>query len=141
MNPLVTLLASARLSRFLTTDKLGDWLIVRPAKAWAIRHEGEETIVVATAQTASGEEIPTVYEHTGEPDEDNGWRSKLVAGLECPFCAGFWAGGALLAGDLLLPEKGVARATFTLGVKALALNYVVGHVSSRLDADDFEVGA
>ena len=127
-------LATARLSRFLTTDKLGDWLIVRPAKAWAIRHEGEETIVVATEQTASGEEVPTLYERTGEPDEENGWRSKLVAGLECPFCAGFWLGAGVLAADAALPERGVARGVFDLGTRALALNYMAGHVSSRLDA-------
>ena len=139
MNPLVTLLASARLSRFLTTDKLGDWLIVRPAKDWAMRHEGEETVVVATSRMADGQEVATTYEKTGEPDEDNGWRSKLVACLECPFCAGFWAGGALLACDMLLPERGVARGVFSWGVKALALNYVAAHISSRLDADDFEV--
>lgn len=127
-------LATARLSRFLTTDKLGDWLIVRPAKAWAIRHEGEGLEVVEYAENRDGEEDPSKFERTGEPDEDNGWRSKLVAGLECPFCIGFWLGAGVLAADAALPERGVARGVFDLGTRALALNYVVGHTSSRLDA-------
>lgn len=126
-------LATARLSRLVTSDKLGDWLIVRPAKNWAMRHEGEETIVVATEQTLGGEEIPTVYEGTGEPDEENGWRSKLVSGLECPFCVGFWIGAGMLAADAVLPDQGMARRLYDFGTAALALNYVVGHASAELD--------
>ena len=127
-------LATARLSRFLTTDKLGDWLIVRPAKAWAVRHEGEGVEILEHSFLADGspgrvEELPT-----GEPDEDNGWRSKLVAGLECPFCIGFWLGAGVLAADAALPERGVARGVFDLGTRALALNYVTAHINSRLDA-------
>lgn len=131
-------LAAMRLSRFITTDKLGDWLIVRPAQEWAIRHEGEGVEVVETYIAASGEELPSKYERTGEPDEDNGWRSKLVTGLECPFCAGFWAGAALIAADMALPREGAARAVFTWGTRALAMNYVAGHISSRLDYDNEE---
>lgn len=126
-------LATARLSRFLTTDKLGDWLIVRPAQEWAIRHEGAPTpepeFVTREGVTLTNPNYP------GQAvDEENGWRSKLVAGLECPFCVGFWLGAGVLAADAALPERGVARGVFDLGTRALALNYVVGHTSSRLDA-------
>ena len=126
-------LATARLSRFLTTDKLGDWLIVRPAQAWAIRHEGapppEPEFVTREGVTLTNPNYPGQV-----VDEENGWRSKLVAGLECPFCVGFWLGAGVLAADAALPERGVARGVFDLGTRALALNYVVGHTSSRLDA-------
>lgn len=126
-----------RLSRFITSDKLGDWLIVRPAQEWAIRHEGAPTpepeFVIREGVALTNPNYP------GQAvDEENGWRSKLVSGLECPFCAGFWAGAALLAADMALPERGAARAVFTWGTRALALNYVAGHVSSRLDYDNEE---
>lgn len=131
-------LAALRLSRFITTDKLGDWLIVRPAQEWAIRHEGDEVIRTGVTRTFAGHPAAIEEEHTGEVDEDNGWRSKLVTGLECPFCAGFWAGAALLAADMALPERGAARTVFTWGTRALAMNYVAGHISSRLDYDNEE---
>lgn len=126
-----------RLSRFITSDKLGDWLIVRPAQAWAIRHEGAPTpepeFVTREGVTLTNPNYP------GQAvDEDNGWRSKLVTGLECPFCAGFWAGAALIAADMALPREGAARAVFTWGTRALAMNYVAGHISSRLDYDNEE---
>ena len=127
-------LATARLSRFLTTDKLGDWLIVRPAKAWAVRHEGQGVEIIESGLLASGHPARVETVPTGEPDEENGWRSKLVAGLECPFCVGFWIGAGVLAADAALPERGAARGVFDLGTRALALNYMAGHVSSRLDA-------
>ena len=126
-------LATARLSRFVTSDKLGDWIIVLPAKAWAVRHEGEGIEVIEYVTTLDGGQTPSKYERTGEPHEDHGWRSKLVAGLECPFCVGFWIGAGVLAADAALPDRGVARRLYDFGTTALALNYVVGHVSAKLD--------
>ena len=126
-------LATARLSRLVTTDKLGDWLIVRPAKNWTIRHEGEGIEVTEYIETLDGGQTPSKYERTGEPHEDHGWRSKLVAGLECPFCVGFWIGAGVLAADAVLPDQGIARRLYDFGTAALALNYVVGHVSAELD--------
>ena len=126
-------LATARLSRFVTSDKLGDWMIVRPAKDWAVRHEGEGEEMVEQYYLADGSPGHAETFKTGEPDEENGWRSKLVAGLECPFCVGFWIGAGVLAADAALPERGVARRLYDFGTTALALNYVVGHVSAKLD--------
>ena len=126
-------LATARLSRFVTSDKLGDWMIVRPAKDWAIRHEGQGVEIIESGRLASGHPALVEERPTGEPDEDHGWRSKLVAGLECPFCVGFWIGAGVLAADAALPERGVARRLYDFGTTALALNYVVGHVSAKLD--------
>ena len=89
---MIRALATARLIRFLTTDALGDVLIVRPAKRWA---------------------------------GAVGWRNELVSGLECPFCIGFWVGLIVLA----LPDNRLVRWV----LRGLALNYVVAHVSSRID--------
>ena len=126
-------LASARLSRFVTSDSLGDWLIVRPAQKWAIRHEGEAVDSVDCVINQSGEIMETVEHSSGEVEPENGLRSKAVSGLECPFCVGFWIGAGVLAADAALPERGVLRRLYDFGTKALAMNYVVGHVSAKLD--------
>lgn len=93
-NAVVVPLATARLIRLVTTDQLGDALIVQPAKRWAISRDDPRAI-------------------------------ELVDGLECPACVGFWLGWLVL----LLPKNRVTRSL----LRALALNYVVLHVSSRID--------
>jgi len=85
----VDALAVMRLTRLVTTDVLGDELIVKPAKKWA---------------------------------GDSPSRIKLVDGFECAFCIGFWIGLAVI----VLPIPTTLK-------RALALNYLCGHVSSRLD--------
>jgi len=110
-------LAAARLTRFVTTDWLGEWWIGQPAKAWAEKVDGPDSAIDLTA--------------TGHH------RTKLVKGLDCPFCVGFWVGGALLIGEAALGATSkspkLVRGTWALGIGALALNYIVGHVSSRID--------
>lgn len=175
-------LATARLTRFVTTDWLGEWWLVRPAKRWAQRHEAreierrsesprvefdraifgdvvpEEASLLPSASVAprhgrargrrrkgTRPDVDHVFEeeHYGqpeplpeyseEPDPDNGWRSKLVHGLDCPFCVGFWIGGAVLVGEAVTRRAPRLRGAWTLALGALALNYLVGHVSSRID--------
>lgn len=53
------------------------------------------------------------------------WRDFTVDGLECPYCAPFWIGLVVLA----LPDNRLTR--WVLG--GLALNYLTGHISERLD--------
>lgn len=110
-------LAVARLTRFVTSDSLGDWLVVGPARRWAIKHEGTYLHYA---------------DNTPALDESVGWRSKLVSGLECPFCVGFWVGAGMLAGEKITRDTKL-EPIWDLATSALALNYVVAHVSSRID--------
>lgn len=130
----LTLLATLRMTRFITSDFLGEWTIVGPAKKWAWRNEArvncdhdgwyeEQDEMRAAVSTA--DPVPT-------PDASWGWRSKLVKGLDCPYCVGFWIGAAVLLVSVLpLPKPLSALRSYVLG--AFALNYVVGQVSSRVD--------
>lgn len=118
---LVLALAAARATRFFTSDTLGEWTIVGPAKRWAFRHE------------APAEFRDLVDDPQPSADPRWGWRSKLTKGLDCPFCIGFWAGAAILLGEVTLGRIPVIRQLWRFGVAAFALNYVVGHASSRLD--------
>lgn len=139
----IVALATARLSRFVTTDTLGDWTIVQPAKRWAQRREpaawvrdDDEAELTPLPAEASDELIREAFGPVPT------WRTKLVTGLECPFCIGFWLGGVTLAAwkastRLQRSKRRPARAAGSavrLGLGALALNYIVGHVSARLDS-------
>lgn len=131
---ILTAIAATRLTRFVTTDSLGQWTITDPATRWAVKHEGGEV------ENGIGEVIPVhprdVHHVKDEPlilDPSNGWRSKLVSGLYCPHCVGFWIGAGLLAGGTVAGKARVGAKLFTGLTGSLALSYLVGHVSQRLD--------
>ena len=118
----VAALATARLTRFFTSDKLGEWLIVGRVKRWAAQIESPVT------PPALGEVDPYPT-----PEPRWGWRSKLVSGLDCPYCVGMWIGLLVLIGQTIAPRIPVVRTLWKFTIGALALNYLVGHVSSRID--------
>lgn len=122
----LVLLASARATRFITSDTLGEWTLVAPAKKWAHRYESTADMQgqVEDAELY-GAAIPT-------PEPRNGWRSKLTYGLDCPFCVGFWIGAVILLGEVTIGRSPL-RPLWRFGLAALGLNYLVGHISSRID--------
>lgn len=110
--------ATLRLTRLVTTDDLGLWLVRKPAVDWARSHE------------------PPLPDFDGISEQDEkppGWRLHLVSGLDCPFCVGFWIGTGVLATEAMCSRSAVARRLWRFGAATLALNYVVGHASARLD--------
>lgn len=124
---LVAALAALRLTRFVTSDFLGEWTIAGPAKRWAHGYESSPAEVAAVNQAErDGNPVPT-------PRPENGWRSKLVKGLDCPFCVGFWLGCLVLLAEVVAPRIPVVHHLWRFAAGALALNYVTGHVSARID--------
>ncbi len=117
-------IATARLTRFITTDHLGEWYIVGPLKRWAWRKSG-----VGYTPSEIGERVEAVP----TPPHYGGWRARLVKGLDCPFCVGFWIGALVLLGEVVTRRWRPLRAVWTFALGALGLNYAVGHVSSRID--------
>lgn len=107
--------ATLRLTRFVTTDTLGEWVLVRRLKDWGERHE---TL------------------HLGrQPEEDHepeSWQGRLVTGLDCPFCVGFWIGAGVLASWVAVRDTRL-EGPWRFVTGALALNYAVGHISARAD--------
>ena len=104
-----------------TSDKLGEWLIVGRVKRWASQIESPVT------PPALGEVDPYPT-----PEPHWGWRSKLVSGLDCPYCVGFWLGGVVLLVSMLRRAP-VVGPVVRFGLGMLALNYVVAHMSARID--------
>jgi hypothetical protein len=98
----VLVLSTARMSRFVTTDALGDWWVRKPVADWA-------------------------------EQEDEGHREKVVTLVNCPYCIGQWLALGNLAAYALTRNHPVARSAWRYLAGGMALNYVVAHVSSRLD--------
>jgi len=131
------LLATARATRFVTSDFLGEWTVVRPAKRWA--HDAETPRPRTPDPTQprppgilTREQEWARIREEDDPNPDNGWRSKLVKGLDCPFCVGFWIGGVILLGEATIGRSPL-RPLWRFGIAMLGLNYLVGHISSRID--------
>src|SRR5690606_39896638 len=64
---------------------------------------------------------------------DHGWRSKLVSGLDCPFCVGTWVGFAAIGSYLIARRRPAPLAVWRFLAAGLGMNYMVGHVCSRID--------
>ena len=123
---LVVALTALRLTRFITSDFLGEWTIVGPAKRWAWRCEAPDSYALPETSAGRADPMPT-------PDPSWGWRSKLVKGLDCPHCIGFHLGWLVLLGEAIAPRIPVVRHLWRFALAALALSYVTGHVSSKVD--------
>jgi hypothetical protein len=104
-----------RLSRLVTTDYIGEWWLRDPAEKWADKHK----------RFSHSQGNVDLYE--------KGWRGKLVTGLECPFCIGFWLGIAGLISLELAGGLGGAHEIWRYTAGAFTLNYIVGHISARAD--------
>lgn len=113
------LLATLRLSRLVMADDLGKWMILRPTAQWL---DGYLTRRVGDGDT------PT------QRADFEGYRKRvfLAGGLTCPFCIGFWIGAILLLVGYSLGNLGHFPGLFRLALGMLALNYLVGHIASRL---------
>lgn len=115
---LLVLGVTLRLTRLLTVDDLGWWLVRSPAYRWAARPNSDPG------------EPPIPYDPDVPPAT---WRQKLVSGLDCPFCAGFWIGAMVLLSLALCGGPGDALAFWRYAAGAFTLSYVSAHVASRLD--------
>lgn len=129
----VAALATARLTRFFTSDKLGEWLIVGRVKRWAARREVPADLA-ADLERRFEEEV-SQGRAVASPPARWGWRSKLVSGLDCAACIGFWLGALVLLGEVIVKTRAFrwVRPIWRFALGAFALNYVVFHVSSRID--------
>lgn len=128
------LLATARATRFFTSDWLGEWTVAGPAKRWADQYEEADRKAEWEAKRAAHNGPYPPYSQWGSDldGQPRTWRGKLVKGLDCPFCVGFWIGGVILLGEATIGRSPL-RPLWRFGIGMLGLNYLVGHISSRID--------
>ena len=122
-----------RLTRFVTSDWLGHWWIVQPARRWALRESDfagwESDGRPVSKATAPAELIDAIWD---ESKPDTG-RKRLVKGLDCPHCFGFHAGVAVLLSLAIVRAVPPLLPVWRFVAGAFSLNYLVFHVSSRID--------
>ena len=125
---LLALGLTARLTRFVVTDDLGGWWIREPAQRWANRHEPTVNGVPVHRAVESG----AVHADGPVP---RGWRDKLVSGLDCPFCVGFWLAALVLASLAVVGGPGadsLLAVVWRWVAAVFALNWVAAHLGARL---------
>lgn len=136
--PLV-ILATLRLTRLITTDWLGEWVIVAPIKRWAVRAVMQKAATVGAAphelewlETKATRDDVILW---GCAEQTNIWQARLAKGLDCPFCVGYWLGSGVvvLTAAVILWTHEVVIFWWGVLLFTLALNYVVGHVSKKID--------
>ena len=123
--------SALRLTRFVVLDDLGRWLVREPAYRWANAAEHPVTWLQV------GRSDPALAD---TPDPANGWRSKTVGGLECPFCIGFWISSAVVISRALAGHEGRGAKAWRILASALTLSEVVGHVAIRIGDAGWDEG-
>lgn len=134
--------SAARLTRFFTTDTLGEWL-TQPAREWSQVRESEQRVRTwATLQEQlQHQDRLTLQEQVRhdrlveEMSEDDpiSWQARLISGLDCPFCVGTWVSLVVIGSYALTRRSPQARLAWRVVAGALATNYLTAHVNSRLD--------
>lgn len=112
---LVTTLAAARLTRFVTKDTLGGWLIREP---------------IARAMQNYAQAALTKHQREGRPGHPTQpWWWKYEVGLHCKWCVGFWLAAGTLITEKATRNTCARQLVRTLG-GALALNYVTANLET-----------
>lgn len=140
-------LAVARATRFVTQDWLGEWTIRAPARRWAEQTVNQELITRIERGDYTDEQLMNIDKMTqaeklsvaaiDEAFADK--RARLVKGLTCPFCVGFWITLAAVSLELAIPHSprtrsGQAlRGAWKVGKAAFAMNYVTAHLHNKID--------
>lgn len=139
--------ATVRLTRVITTDSLGEWVLRSPLTKWATRAETLrrqawsdviEQMSVSDIELDEGA-AQLILEKSEELRSDSkwlSWQGKLVSGLYCPFCVGFWIGVIVVAITGALSWSWAPTwlaALWLFALVVLTLNYIIGHISARLD--------
>ena len=126
---LLASVATARITRFVTVDKLGEWLIARRVRDWGGLHEREW---VEAHLDPEG-----VREVMEDPEgwEPQSWQRRLSMVVDCGHCVSMWAGLGALAAVAVSRQAGLAGRLVRWVLTGLGVSYVVGHVWARLDSE------
>lgn len=137
----LVILATLRLTRLATTDSLTGWLIREPLQRWGDRHEANRraAILMTVEETDPDNLAPSarawLSDLVSRLDQDDpvSWQARLVSGIYCPFCVGFWIAVAVTLITIVLAPLGVLFIVWEIVLIILSVNYVTAHISARLD--------
>ena len=146
----LVVLTTLRLTRFVTTDTLGDYLTLG-FRGWASQYDsvraadyrrqmqgllqkGESGEALSAGE---GRRLLKMSCRLGEREDRQmpvSFPGLLAEGLACPFCVGFWIGLVVIVLTLVLAAVPVAAAIWFVLLMALSLNYVTGHLGASWDS-------
>lgn len=113
---LLALGLALRATRFVTNDSLSRWYLRQPLVRWS-----------------HTEAFPNWDPDDPEFDyEPQTTRQRMVSGLYCPWCVGFWLAALVLLSLYLVGGPGHAAEWWRWVAGAFTLNYVVVHIGSPL---------
>ena len=141
---LILTLAVLRLTRLVMMDDLGKWYILGPAHRWAQRKKrlgkARSTSFQMEGQVGGSTETFTFHGESPiyqqHPDGTSLARLRLIGGLTCPFCIGWHIGFWLLLISYWTGPLGHEPVWWRILLGSLAMNWVVGHVASRVGDTD-----
>ena len=105
-----------RLTRLVVGDSISWWYLREPAVRWAQRRTGR-----------------TGWNEKYEPRL---WQERLVSGLFCPYCVGFWIAAATVLSLLLVGGPGHAADWWRWVALVFTLNYVAAKIGGVLGDTD-----
>lgn len=112
LDVLLVLGLTLRLTHLVIADDLGKWFVQEPANRWA--GDGWR------------------WNDAEEELEPTTWKAKLVSGLDCPWCIGFWIGCLCLLTLALVGGPGHAAEWWRWIAGAFTVNYICAHSGARL---------
>lgn len=147
-------LAGARIARLVTTDKLPEYLILGRLRerAHATEVQARRDRVVKELSAAQWDAsnadpdamidpidpavVDRIAADLAEHEPPVTFMGRFVEGADCPYCWPFWFQGAMIAADAVVtfaPVPKPVKIGWNVILGALAVNYVAGALSSRLD--------
>jgi hypothetical protein len=105
--------SSMRLTRLITSDDIGLWFVKHPAYKWAAENSPQ----------------PTGGDEWAPPS----WRTKLVTGLDCPHCVGYWVGVGVLGSYVVTRKSRPLAAVWRFVAGTLTLNTLITTIGGPLD--------
>jgi hypothetical protein len=133
VNLVLAALATMRLSRVVTTDWIGFWWFRKPAEQWALKAERDAMVRAGAKRDPYKRDPMPPLSEMALGDDPRTWQGKLVKGLDCPFCVGFWLGAAVLLSLTIARAVPPLLPIWRAVMGVFAFNYVTGHIGARLD--------
>lgn len=133
----LVVLATLRLTRLVVVDSLGAWLwgnwaeMVAETRELEFREEAQAFLDTKPAPQEGKAKAAALA--AIEDPAPRTFVGRLLSGLQCPYCVGFWVGLAVIVLTLWLQAVPIAASLWFIVLAALGLNYIVGHVVERLD--------
>lgn len=132
LDVLLVLGLTLRFTRLVIVDDVGGWWLRGPAFRWAGPAPSLEPIgeITNVSENDSGVAVEGIFYPVTKTSLN--WKQKLVSGLTCPFCIGFWIGCAALASLAIVGGPGHAWEPWRWVAGAFTLNWFAAHLGSRL---------